>query len=184
MLNFLHEKKKPQILGEILHFVLSHLCVKGIFNPKEQELDNLVKKALFFYTCTLKDREELRREALDIIKRAINSSLWQEFVKELSSATFVFREIEGFLGTAGSFVRPDLLVVKDKEVQLWEFKLRESDFNEEQISLYKDFLNQLFSKKKKKFFLLTFEPFAFRILEDGTSDLFNSTQLSLFKNLS
>ncbi|MFN3568083.1 MAG: hypothetical protein ACK4UR_04130 [Caldimicrobium sp.] len=147
-------------------------------------MENLVKKALFLYTTTLKDREELRREALEKINKAVKSAFWQKFVKELSSATLLFREIEGFLGTKECFIRPDLLVLKGDEVQLWEFKLRESDFKEEQVSLYREFLAQLFPRKKKRFFLLTFEPFAFRILDDGTPGLFNTTQLSLFKNLS
>ncbi|MFN3505514.1 MAG: hypothetical protein ACK4Y7_04835 [Caldimicrobium sp.] len=182
LLNFLQEKKRPQIIGEILHFVLSNLCVKRIFNPKEEDLENLLKKALFLYPYTLQEREELKKEALEKLKKAINSPLWRDFTHMLSSASSIYREIEGFLGTKESFIRPDLLVFKEDEVHLWEFKLRESDFNEEQATLYKTFLMHLFPKKKKKFFLLTFEPFEFRLLDDDSKNLFNSTQLPLFKN--
>lgn len=192
LLNFLQEDNNPLKLGQILHFCLSHLCINLFFNPKEKDLLPLIEKALCLYTRSYQERETLKLEALRILKEALWSSKWKRFAQLFSNSQAIYRELEGFYGLQNILLRPDLLVFKKEEIILWEFKLRKSDFKEEQLLHYKEFLQVFYPKIKKTLYLLTFIPFDFEILEeiggdsikDGDKDLSYTTQLTLFENLS
>ncbi len=189
-LNSLQEKAFHLQLGEILHFILGTLCVKRNFEPSSEELNLLIEKALFLYTHPFQAREDLKTEALKILFEVFSIPRWGEFAKILKDCTAIFREIEVFSGPENQLLRPDLLAFKEREVLLWEFKLRRKDFKEEQIIFYKSFLDKLYPNKKKRFYLLTFVPFDFEmIVESGgfdfkydTKEFSHPTQLTLFKN--
>lgn len=192
LLKLLQEKDYPQRLGEILHFSLGHLCANHLFYPKEGELLCLLEKALTLYTPLYQEREALKSEALIILKESIESPKWEKFVQLFSNSLAIYREIEGFYAPKNILLRPDLLVFKKEEIILWEFKLRKRDFKEEQLLHYKEFLQVFYPKIKKTFYLLTFIPFDFEILEerggepikDGDKNFSYPTQLTLFKNFS
>lgn len=183
-----------QRLGEILHYLLENLITQKIFKLNEKEIDTLIKKALALYPELLSERNLLEKEAQRILTKILESPSWKTLVSLLKNTQKIFTEIEGFLKAKSTFLRPDIIVFGERGVFLMEIKLKEEDFNPEQVELYSLFLQTLFPEKVLKIYLITLLPsFEISLLaeipprevreKDAKKGLFSTTQLSLFKNL-
>ncbi len=191
----LQEKTPHQILGEILHFLVEHLLSEKNFNPSEEEIKFLIRKALFLHNDLLSEIPILEEKAFKILIQALNSKAWESLKSILSEAKDIYFEIEGFHKEKNQILRPDLLVINNQTLYLIEIKLHKEDLDKEQINLYLSFLKELYPFHQIKVYLLSLEPFELNLLQEiklqektysnyGSKSFSNSTQLSLFEKFS
>ncbi len=188
-LKLLQEKGFFQRLGEILHFSFGELLLKREeITFDDENLTKAVGRALFLYPEPLPEREALKEEALKILKSISLSRDWRVLQNLLKKSKALYREVEGYLAGEDKVLRPDFILVQEREIYLLEFKLRKEDLQEEQLKLYQRFLELLFPQWEIRLCLLTFIPFQLKFFkkpEEGlsheASKLLHTTQLSLFE---
>ncbi len=197
-LKALQEKTTPQILGEILHFIIEHLLFEKNFNPKDEELSVLIRKAHTKAIEIISEKTELEDKTKKIMNNLLRSQAWKELQKLFSRAEEIYWEIEGFSKEKNQILRPDLLIIDKKTLNLLEIKLHKEDLKEEQIDLYLSFLTEIYKDQEIRAYLLSLDPPELILLREikreikkegesqlyhGTKGLSYSTQLSLFEKL-
>ncbi|MCS7150108.1 MAG: hypothetical protein RMI93_05155 [Caldimicrobium sp.] len=188
-LRVLHQRTFSQRLGEILHFCLGSILSLRAFDPSEKEIQSLINKALAYHHEPLEDRVHLRDEASKILQNIQKANLWKDLQNLLENKFPIYRELEGYFGLEEKLLRPDLLAKGDREWLLLEFKLKEEQLNEEQLTLYCSFLKTIFPDHTIKVYAVIFQPPKLKFIKalSPTRDYHESpslprtTQLSLFK---
>lgn len=185
----LHQKTFSQRLGEILHFCLGYMLSHSSFDLSKKEIQSIINKALIYHPEPLEDRAHLINEASKILQNIRKANLWKDLQNLLADKTLIYRELEGYFSSKEKLLRPDLLVKGDREWLLLEFKLREEQLSEEQLTLYCSFLKTIFPDHTIKVYAVIFQPPKLKFLRalSPTGDYYESpslprtTQLSLFK---
>jgi len=208
-IRFFKEKTEKMILGEILHYVYENLITNysEVFtkfegNNSEEKLlplfGHLLTKALAYYQEPLPQRKNIFKKAFLLLKQHLFSKNFI-FLKNLISNSEVFSEPSLFKKTEKADesqeteeLRPDLLLKKDKEWILIEFKLHEEKGVqiEKQIGKYVSLLQKLFPGDTIKAYLVSFEPFNLEKKIEITGNAIGNakslsypSQLKLFENI-
>ncbi|MEZ0344312.1 MAG: hypothetical protein ABWJ99_05885 [Caldimicrobium sp.] len=195
-LKALQEKTTPQILGEILHFLLEHLLFEKKFQPSDKDLELLIKKPLSGLIEVFSEKSFLEEKAKEIMINVLKSQAWENLKKLFSSVEEIYYEIEGFYKEENQILRPDLLTINDKTLNLFEIKLHKEDLREDQIELYLSFLREIYPHYEIRAYLFSLDPPELTLVKEikgeikkegesqihhGSKSLFYSTQLSLFE---
>lgn len=199
ILRTLQEKTTPQILGEILHFLIEQLLSEKNFNPKDKDLNLLIKKALSSFIEVFSEKSFLEEKVKEVIGNLLKDQAWKILQNLISSAEEIYYEIEGFYKGKNQILRPDLLTINNKCLNLFEIKLHKEDLREDQIELYLSFLREIYPHYEIRAYLFSLEPPELTLLKEikseikkegepqthhGSKSLPYSTQLSLFKEFS